>query len=213
MSIPDNTIIQTDGLAAGGKQPVDASTDLQEFKVELEKAIAGTETDIPATTADKLLYVDSTTGAVQTTLVREMFNESLVIATDSGSGTGIVTSGTPTAMPIFDTDFYSSTTAITDTAGDLGFTLGIPARVRVGVTASVAAGIGNHFSFQVYVGGVACGRVVTVSGDGVTKLMNFAMQCISQVATIGDTVELRVSNSGDTITTINADMFVQFAGL
>jgi hypothetical protein len=213
MTIANDSVIQINGAAVDGKQPVEISTDLQEFKSQLEEAVAGTITPVGATTADLLPYVDSVTGAIEFTPVNLMLDSALVIATDSGSGTSIVTSGTPTALPIFDTDFYSSTPAVTDTAGDLGITLGVPSRFRVGITASVAAGVGNDFLFQVYVGGVACGRVVTVSGDGTGKLMNFAMQCISQVVTPTDTVELRVSNSGDTITSISADMFVQFAGL
>jgi hypothetical protein len=77
----------------------------------------------------------------------------------------------------------------------------------------MAAGVGNDFLFQIFVGGVACGRITSVSGDGATKNINFAMQCISQVVTPGAIAELRVSNSGDTISSIAADMFVQFAGL
>jgi hypothetical protein len=211
--ITDQSVIKIKDAPVEGRQEVEESTDLTSFNEQLEEAVAGTVTPVGATTADLIPYVDSVTKEIHFTAVNEMLDNALVIATDSGAGTSIVASGTPTALPIFDTDFYSSTPAITDTPGDLGITLGVPSRFRVGITCSMAAGVGNDFLFQIFVGGVACGRITSVSGDGATKNINFAMQCISQVVTPGAIAELRVSNSGDTISSIAADMFVQFAGL
>jgi hypothetical protein len=213
MAITDQSLVKISGAPSAGEQAVAALPDLTELNEKLEEVIAGTVTEVGATTADWLLYVDDTTKAVEATQVNSMFDEAISLAIDSGSGASIVTSGTPTALAIFDTDFYSSSPAITDTAGDLGITLLIPSRFKIAVTASIASGQGNDFQFQVYVGGVACGRITTATGDGTTKDINFAIQCISQTVTPGDTVELRVSNGGETLNSITADMFVEFAGL
>lgn len=186
---------------------------LEALSLAAKEARSDTPTTVPATPADYILYIDSVTKEANITTVSEMLDNALVVATDSGTGTDIDSTATPTALPIFDTDFYSSTPVVTDTAGDLGITVGVPIRYSVAVIGSLEAGGNTDFTLEIFVGGVVCGQAVVVSGAGVDKFVPFALQCISPVVTPGDTVELRVSDDGDTLDTINASMIVRFAGL
>jgi hypothetical protein len=213
MAITDGSVVQISGAPADHEQVVIESTELTEFNDKLVETVAGTVTPIPATTSDLLPYVDSVTKEIHVTTVSSMFDNAVSIAIDAGSGASIVTSATPTALPIFDTGFYSSTPAITDTAGDLGITLGIPSRFRVSVTGQLQASNITDFIFQIFVGGVACGQQRHVSGNGNDKDVPFALQCVSQTVTPGDTAELRVSDDGSTLVLVDADLIVEFAGL
>ena len=211
MAITDQSIVKISGAPSAGEQVVVALPDLTEFNEVLEATIAGTQVEVGATTADMLLYVDSATKAVEMTNVSTLFDNARVIGIIEGTVAGFVSSATPTAVPVFTGAIQSSSVVLTKTAGDLGITTLLPSAFKITVTASMLANNGNDFTFGVYAGGVLCGRETLVSGDG--KDVNFSMQCISATLNVSDTIELRVDDTGNTITRLDADIAVEFAGL
>jgi hypothetical protein len=188
-----------------------ASAGIQEFNVQLKQAIAGTITDVGTTTADLVPYVDSVTKEVHFTTVADMFNNARVIGIIAGTVDSFLSSATPTAVPVFTGAIQTSSAVLTKTAGDFGITTLLPSAFKITVTASMLAGNGNDFTFGVYAGNVLCGRETLVSGDG--KDVNFSMQCITATLNVSDEIELRVSDDGNTITRLDADIAVEFAGL
>jgi hypothetical protein len=211
MTIGNKKVIQTKDAPVEGRQEMEESTDLQEFKEQLEGTIAETIAPVGATTADLIPYVDSVTKEIHFTSVNELFNNARVIAIISGSVAGFTSSVTPTAIPVFTGAIQSSSVVLTKTAGNLGITTLLPSAFLVTVTASMLAGNGNDFTFGIYAGGVLCGRETVSSGDG--KDVNFSMQCITDTLSVNDTIELRVDDDGNVLTRFDADMKVEFAGL
>lgn len=213
MAITDQSIVKVSGAPSAGEQVVAALPDLTEFNEVLEGVIDGSGVEVGATTADMILYVDSATKAVEFTNVNSLFDNARVLGYIRGQGLAITSTLTPTALPVFDTGFVTSSAVLTATAGDLGITTVLPSTFSVNVTASLRAGVGTDFDFGIYAGGSLCGRVTHASGDGTGKDVNFSMQCITPTLNVNDTFELRVSDDGDLITEINVDMKVEFAGL
>jgi hypothetical protein len=211
MAITDQSIVKISGAPSGGEQVVTALPELTEFNEVLEATIAGGQAEVGATTGDMLLYVDSITKAVEMTNVSTLFDNARVIGIIDGSVAGFLSSGTPTKVPVFTGAIQSSSPTLLKTAGDFGITVLLPSAFRITVTASMLAGNGNDFTFGVYAGGVLCGREVLISGDG--KDVNFSMQCISATLNVSDEIELRVDDAGNTITRLDADISVEFAGL
>ena len=213
MAITADSIVKVSGAPSAGEQVMTDATDLTEFNDVLEATIADTQVEVGATTGDMLLYVDSATKAVEMTNVSTLFDNARVIGIIAGTVASYGTTGSPVAVPVFTGAIQTSSVVLTKTAGDLGITTLLPSAFKITVTASMAAGIGNDFTFGVYAGGVLCGRESVASGDGTGKDVNFSMQCISATLNVNDTIELRVNNAGDTITSLSADIAVEFAGL
>jgi hypothetical protein len=161
------------------------------------------------------VFTDVTSGDEKTGLVRDIVVAGQLNAITAGAITAPFTSSvTPTAIPTFGDTFYSSAvTGVTDPGDGLGLVLNVPVKYHITITGSVAAGIGLEFHFQIYIAGVACGREITVTGDGATKYMSFALQCITETVTPGSAVELRVHDDGNDIDLLDADMRLTFAGL
>jgi hypothetical protein len=212
MAITDQSIVKVSGAPAAGEQVVAALPDLTEFNETLEDAIAGTYVSIPATTADLFPYVDSATNAVQWSSLADLVDEAVVDASIRGNLLSLLSSSTPTAIPIFDTGFYSSTPAIVATVGDIGLTTNIPIRYNVTVTGSMKAPSNQEFTFQIYANDVACGRSVIANGISNSKFNNFTLVCTTQSLGIGDVIDVRVSDSGNTIGELDMDISIRFAG-
>lgn len=212
MALADGSIPEVNGAPDGGVQPTIASEGITEWKDVLDTVLAQTNTPEGPIAADTILYYDSATQTIKSGLVRDMFSEAQTNAIISGEGADIDSTVSPTALPIFDTGFYSSTPSIVATAGDTGLTANISVKFKVVCTASFDAATNTDFTFQLYVNGVACGRHIEASGDGAGKFNNFTLQCITDTLNIGDEIELRVSDSGDTIDNIDADINIEFAG-
>jgi hypothetical protein len=187
------------------------SDNLREFGAKIAEAVAGTVTEVGATTADLIPYIDSVTKEVHVTPINSMIDNARVVSIIAGTVASFGSTATPTAVPVFTGAIQSSSVVLTKTAGDFGVTTVLPAAFAVTITASMLAGNGNNFVFGIYAGDVLCGRETLVSGDG--KDVNFAMQCITETLDIADTIELRVNDDGDTITRLDADMKTEFAGL
>lgn len=210
----NGSIAEADGAPSGGKQEMKISTDLTEFKDTLEDAVAGTITTIPATTADMLPYVDSVTGAVQWSTLSELVDGAIVTANVTGTMEDFLSTSTPVAIPIFDTDFTSSTPALVAASGDVGIECNVPVKYDVIFTGDLKAANNLEFFFQVFAGGVAIGRIVTVTGINSTKAVNFTVIATTPSAVnVGDDIEIRCSDSGNNIDEIAGTLHIEFAGL
>jgi hypothetical protein len=182
----------------------------QDGRLDDLEAVPGAAMPVPA---DTFVFIDLDDGLEYTTSIRDAVGASQLNAIAAGSVTAFTATVTPTAIPTFGDTFYTTTvTGIANSGDSTGVTLMVPVKYRIVVTVSMAAGTGEEFVFQVYVGDNPIGRTVTATGDGASKYMNFAMQCITTTTvTPTDKVELRVTGSTD-IDLHDADMFVDFAG-
>jgi hypothetical protein len=209
----DGSVLEVNGSPTAGAAPLQVSINLTEYKDVLDAVVAGTQTNQGATTADMLIYVDSATSNIQASAVNLMFDNAITTASIRGSVTNFASTTNATVVAAFFTDFETSTPAITATAGDTGVTVNVPAKFRVVVTGSMKAPSNQEFVFQIYADGVACGRLVTANGISTSKFNNFTMQCTTQVLPIAAEIEVRIFDSGNTITELDMDMHVGFAGL
>ena len=129
MAITADSIVKVSGAPSAGEQVMTDATDLTEFNDTLEEAMADTITPVEPASLDLIPFVQEDTGTVKWGRLNQFLVAGIVDASISGTGLAVLSSATPTALPIFDTDFYSSVgPAITATAGDLGLTVNIPAR-------------------------------------------------------------------------------------
>ena len=90
--------------------------------------------------------------------------------------------------------------------------MNLPARFNVTVTGSMKAPSNQEFIFQIYVDGVAIGRAVTANGISNSKANNFTIQATTGVLSVGDEIDVRVSDSGNTIGELDMDILIVFAG-
>jgi hypothetical protein len=208
IAIADN--VTAIGLNAGGITTLDGEMDNAEGRLDALEVVPGTAVPVPA---DTFVFIDLDDGLEYTTSIRDAIGASQLNAMASGSASAFVSSATPTAIAAFGTTFYTSTaTGITDSGDGTGLTLQVPVKYKISISASLEAAT-NDFLFQIYVGDTAIGRLVQATGVGPNKFSNFMLQAVTTTTvTPGDKVELRIHDTGDTITSLGADMFVDFAG-
>lgn len=209
----DGDIIEVSGSVANGVQSTITSSALTEFKDKMEDLI-DSGTTVPATTADVFFYMDSVTKALQGSTLAELVDGAIVTANVQGSMENFSSTTNPVALPIFDTDFHSSTPALVAAAGDKGIQCNIPVNYDVICTGSMKAAQNDEFIFQIYAGGVAIGRAVTANGISSTKANNFTLIATTTTALdVGDIIEVRCSDSGNTLDEIAMTLHIEFAGL
>jgi hypothetical protein len=209
VAIADNVTAIGLNTTASGNNTTKNTT--QDGRLDALEVVPGVAVPVPA---DTFVFIDLDDGLKYTTSIRDAIGASQLNAIAAGAmAVKYTATATPTALLAFGDTFYTSTpTGISDSGDSTGLTLNVPVKYRIVVTASMAAGSGEVFVFQVYVGGNPVGRTVTATGDGATKYMNFAMQCVTTTTvTPTDKVELKVTGTTE-IDLFDADMFVDFAG-
>ena len=171
---------------------------------------------ITPSVADEVLIFDQSDGfKPKITSLREIISLAYIDAFISGSdNSGIITTATPTALTVFNntTTFYSSSPILIKTVGDTGFTTLAPVRYEVTCSVTVRTGGTTDFFAQVYAGGLPCGEIQDISGDGNSKAVYSGITAFTHLLNINDTIELRIWDSGETINDIVATMKIRFAG-
>lgn len=167
---------------------------------------------------DVFTFYDSN-GNVQITQLRDMIASSRVDGFIHNEDSGIVTTASYQPLAIFTngaaTHFYSTIPSITKAIDHTGIETTIPVRYRVVIVGSLAAANVADFTFAVMVNGteVPLQDELTVSGDGNGKDVPFTLQALTGVLSAGDKIQLGVKNNGDTLTRIQASMWMEFAGV
>jgi hypothetical protein len=206
-------MVEVDGAVVNGVQSTITSTNITAFKDTLDAVVGGTYSNIPSTTADAIPYVDSVTSNIQWTSISDLFDEAIVTGSIIGSLTNLTTTTNATALTLFDTDFRTSTAALTATAGNTGITTFLPSKFDVIFTGSLKAALNDQFSFQVYAGGSPYGRVVVANGISTARAVNFTVIATTDTLSVLDEIEIRVFDGGDEITELGGSLRISFAGL
>tara|TARA_R110000787_G_scaffold5480_2_gene20043 strand:+ start:3579 stop:4247 length:669 start_codon:yes stop_codon:yes gene_type:complete len=189
------------------------ATDLAALSAQKDNALAAAPVLSLPLRDDLVLYFDKVAGAIKTCALYQLEAATEVYAYHAGAGSAISTGVSPVALAIFDGAFYSTSASLTDTGDDTGVTTSAALRYEVSATLSITALTSDEFTFRLYAGGVPMGRDVLVSGLGAGNSVNATLKGVSGLLTATDKIELRVSLSGGTITTIAADLTVKLIAI
>ena len=217
--LPDGSVIKVDGARADGKQAMEADAALTEYSVELTKVLAGENTPIIPSALDELMFVEKNGGQVVHSMqIQAMFAAMITEAFATGSiSIAIGTGPAFQTIPAFGATYYSSSPQLTASGDDTGITTtALPIRYNIHSTISFTGTNNTEFIFQIHVDGEPIGREVTATGlgTGSSKTINLALFGVSGVAGIpAEKIDVRVKDSGGSIATLDADMFVSFAGV
>ena len=126
----------------------------------------------------------------------------------------MTTTGTPTALAVYNNTqtFYSSSPVLIKTVGDTGLTSSAPLRFEVTCDLTVRTSGQTDFFAQIYAGGLPCGEIQDISGDGPSKAVYSSLTAFTHLLNVGDAIELRVWDGGETVANIIATMKVRLAG-
>jgi len=171
--------------------------------------------NIEPTSLDSFLLMDeSDSSKIKTTTLRQLLAVSILDAFTSGTLASFTTTSTPMALPVFTnaTSFYSSTGLLEKSADNTGITVKGGLRWDVSCTMTARTGGNDDWYAQVYAGGIPCGEIQDLSGDGTGKAISADIDCYTHLLNPMDKIELRIWDSGETVTNLTVTMKVRYAG-
>lgn len=189
------------------------AADLAEFSAQKDNALGVAPVITMPLQNDLITYYDKATDTIKTCAMYQLVAATEVYAYHAGSGAAIATGVSPTALAIFNGSFYSTSGALIDTGDDTGITALAGLRYEVSATISLVAPSNDDFTFRLYAGGLPIGRDVLAAGLGAGKKVNAALKGVSGLLSATDKFELRVSDGGGTITSVEADISVKFVAI